>query len=348
MSSKRADPAQIDALVCQMVRSAKAIVGDREVRHRDQHAKHHGCVLATFDVVHPVRELGGLFAQRGSYPAILRPSNSESRGRVPDTRIDGRGLAIKVLLSESKLRPVSAGFSEVPAQDFLLISSPTFFARDLWQLAEIFDWLAHKKALPAFFVRQLDLRGLWLLLRTTNTAMNPLEVAYFSQVPFGTPGHYVKYRVDCAESAGLLAPTTAEKLGGCHLRDVLRRQLRQREVHLRFCVQRKAPRDPLDDPRAQWRGPYEHVADIRLHVQDPGTPERMAAAEALAFNVWNGLPAHEPAGLLNSARKRVYNELQQHRGASPALPASLAGELKTLADLTAEARSSLWARRSVM
>ena len=99
---------------------------------RAQHAKHHGCVQASF-IVHqnlaPEHAIG-VFRPGAKYSAVIRFSNSKGV-RESDKSKDGRGMAIKLrnvpgknILSD---QIPQAGLAE---QDFLISGHPVFFCRD--------------------------------------------------------------------------------------------------------------------------------------------------------------------------------------------------------------------------
>jgi catalase len=118
--------------------NAKAALSSPGQARRAQHAKHHGCVTATFevrgDMAIDIRE--GLFAAPGQYPAYIRSSNGRHRD---DRRPDAHGMAIKLLgVPGEKLPP---GGTHQTAQDFVLVDSEVFFTGD----GAAYAWLSVRR-----------------------------------------------------------------------------------------------------------------------------------------------------------------------------------------------------------
>ena len=83
---------------------------------RNQHAKHHGCVHAYFNVDHqlPPELAVGIFRRGERHKAILRFSNAHETPQA-DCEGDGRDMAIKLMPTD--------GDGE---QDFVLVNNPVF------------------------------------------------------------------------------------------------------------------------------------------------------------------------------------------------------------------------------
>ncbi len=96
----------------------------------DVHVKTHGYAHGQFQVLPSLpHELAqGLFAGEGVYPAVVRFSNAASQPQ-PDAIPDARGMAIKLLSVKGDL--ISVDEQGVPAQDFIMINHPVFFARNV-------------------------------------------------------------------------------------------------------------------------------------------------------------------------------------------------------------------------
>ena len=78
---------------------------------------------------------------------------------------------------------------------------------------------------------------------------------------------------------------------------------------------------PIEDASVDWpqdEAPYVTVARLNLLKQDPDSAagQNLAAAiEASVFDPWAALAAHRPLGEVMRARRVVYFESQQQRGA---------------------------------
>jgi hypothetical protein len=339
-------PQSFQELVESIIESAKAIIDSERRRappapaRRDQHAKHHGCLWAYFDVLPelPPELRVGVFAEPGKrYRAWVRLSNSSPRPQS-DEIYDGRGAAIKLLEVEGE-RAAPAAPDQSATQDFILLNHSAFFAEDLREMAAIFKWQAQERWLPWYFVRHVRLRGLWAISRLATKPDSPLDLTYFSQTPsaFGDCGdddqHAVKYRLRPITGIQPTKPTNAERASGNHLQHVLRRQLLPNEQERRseragteparheamgdavfaFEVQFRRGAESIERSDVSWSGRFTPVAALRVPRQDFDAPERMAFAERIAFSVWNSLSAHKPLGELNRARAAVYSAISAYR-----------------------------------
>lgn len=278
---------------------------------RGQHPKHHGCVEASFRVRDDVPEhlRHGVFAQARQFRALVRFSN----GRVDDDRrSDAHGMAIKLLdVSGVKLL---ANREHETVQDFVLVDSETFFTGDAGDYARVnratmgkrwtrlFAWLAllarprllHR--VSAFIAKQPG---------------SPLDIAYFSTVPYRLGEAAVKYAVVPREQRAAGSVDSPDGLAA-----VLRDQLSEGTASFNFCVdvQSDARAHPIEDPTISWsaRGAKRVVlAELLISSQlvDPASP----FAENLLFSPWHALPAHEPLGYINRARAPIYRAMGEAR-----------------------------------
>ena len=288
---------------------------------RESHPKHHGCVRAEFIVEpglpHDLRV--GIFTKEATYPAWIRFSNANGLRRGgkyrPDINRDIRGAAIK-LMGVAGEKILKEEKNET-TQDFLLISANALIAHDLASFVKL---LAELKVLTLFWFFfnpfHPHLRELGIGLRSPIKIGNPLDVEYFSVVPylFGE-GAAVKYK---------LHPMVDKpsKVPGCPSADYLREAMQQRlaseEVRFAFMVQLQtdAGKMPVEDPSIIWDenlSPFRKVATVRIPVQHFDTPEQMNFCENLSFTPWHSIPEHRPLGGLNRARKVVYEALSKLR-----------------------------------
>lgn len=98
------------------------------VTRRGQHPKHHGCVVADFEVldsIPPEYRLGVFVAPR-RFEALIRFSNGST---YDDREPDAHGMAIKLVAVEGdKLLKKSL---DPRSQDFILTDHPVFFSKSL-------------------------------------------------------------------------------------------------------------------------------------------------------------------------------------------------------------------------
>ena len=287
---------------------------------RDAHPKSHGCVRAEFHIMSNLPDYlkVGVFATATRYPCWIRFSNG-SPNVSGDNTPDVRGIAIKLMSvpGEKVLDPAAT------TQDFVLCNAPAFFVKDLDDYNVFFNAVSTGPLalLTKFFFPSFN-PFKWRLLEMKNLArsmlekvISPLCLRYWSQTPycFGE-NNYAKYTV-IPRSVPILEPAGDSN----RLRSTMKRELATKEsVVLDFLVQIRNPlaNQPLDDSRIEWTeadSPFVHVATIVIPPQDFDTEERRQFDENLSFTPWHTLPAHQPAGVINRARRVVYNAISEFR-----------------------------------
>jgi hypothetical protein len=102
-----------------------------------------------------------------------------------------------------------------------------------------------------------------------------------------------------------------------YLREKLRDGLQQGEVRLDFCVQLfvDEKRTPVEDAYIEWKesdSPPIPIATLVIPEQDID-PQLQQDMEHMAYNPWN-TTEFTPLGLINLARKKVYDASAAHRG----------------------------------
>jgi hypothetical protein len=291
--------------------------GPADVFVRESHPKHHGCVRARFVVEPdlPAELRVGVFAQQPAYSAWIRFSNASPLARNGTFRADGRpdvrGMAIKLEGVEGEKLLEDEG--EETAQDFLLVSADALVARDLADFV---------RALGEFRIGRLlwyflnpfrpRLRELGVGIRSPRRHASPLEVEYFTVVPFLLGDRAVKYKARPVLERRTETPRRAR---ADFLRDAMRERLASGEARFELLVQVQTDpyTMPIEDPSVVWRSPFRKVATIEIPAQRFDTAERMRECEGLSFNPWHSIPEHRPLGGINRARKVVYPALSKLR-----------------------------------
>jgi hypothetical protein len=103
-----------------------------------------------------------------------------------------------------------------------------------------------------------------------------------------------------------------------YLREKLREALREGEVCFDFCIQLfvDEKRTPIEDAYIEWKesdSPPIPIATLILPKQDLD-PQLQEDIEHMAFSPWT-TKEFTPLGLINLARKKVYDASAVHRGA---------------------------------
>lgn len=277
---------------------------------RGQHAKHHGCVTATFTLREDIPEhlRHGIFAESGSFDALIRFSNGKQKD---DREPDAHGMAIKLL-----------GRSETePARDFVLVDNEVFFLANMAEYLFVNRGVAksqRSKVSKGLFIVSLLLRprlAIRLVKFIWHKPASPLKSHYWSTTPYRLGEHQaVKYMARSLQAEGAGAKTGVNGENG--LSDVLVGELRNSAAAFEFGVhvQTDPSRQPIDDPTVNWSAEgakFEKLARIDIPTQtvDP----QSALAENLVFSPRHAREENRPIGAINQARQAVYEAMARHR-----------------------------------
>ena len=303
---------------------------------RGAHAKAHACVRAYFEIDEEAatRLRHGVFATPGKrYRAWIRLSNGHyDLNSSQDYRNDARGMAIKLLQIDGE--PLETDDTGAHSQDFLLTSSPVFFARTMHDYNEL---VAAPRDLRGFFFPGWNpFRWRWKELLAVPKTLTPppasvLDPDYYSITPYKLGPRNVKYGARPCPGRTANAVPPHEQDQADFLQRQLARELRERGACFYFAAQEQKPERgmDLDDATAVWSekdSPFLRLATITIPAQSFLRPEQMAFCENLSFAPWHALPAHRPIGELNRLRRHVYPASSRHRRArnETRVPAALA------------------------
>jgi hypothetical protein len=290
------------------------------IARRDAHAKHHGCVLGSWETTRavPAELAHGVFAPGVRHDAVIRFSNGNPKPQ-PDRKGDGRGMAIKLMgVPGEKLIA-----DERETQDFLLISHPVFFIRD----AE--EYLDFQRASASTF-RQLlffAFNGRSRRIATdilAEQASNPLEIGYHSMTPYllgpRAERRAVKYATVPIGCEGQPLPISMwDRDSDDFLREAMVKQLGPGPAGKPACfdfyvVPRPSEQSPVEDATESWgMEGWIKVARITVPLQSFDSPDQQSFCENLAFTPWHSLPVHQPIGGLNRLRLDTYREISTLR-----------------------------------
>lgn len=302
---------------------------------RDQHAKQHGCLRASFVVASdlPAEFETSLFRRGARYDALVRLSNAQGKPQN-DRTPDGRGIAIKLLgieggsLLDSLAVPLGEQAASRGEQDFLLTNFPVFFGKNVEDYAEFigivsapaapFTLASLRRALKAARFLLVRPRQLWIFARTAlQQVSDPLQVTYHSMTAyqFGYD-RVVRYIVSPAGNAAPrpwpLFPWTG---GWSLLRKTMAARLDPQRAHaatsfhFSICLRAEPTPDDVEDASRYWSRPADReilLARIEIPAQQFDTARQFLFGENLSFNPWRCLPEHRPLGGLNRMRLAVY------------------------------------------
>jgi hypothetical protein len=145
---------------------------------------------------------------------------------------------------------------------------------------------------------------------------NPLEVQYYTNVPFRHgENQAVQYSIKPRSPRRSKIPARPAEN---YLRDAMVHTLHADAWEFDFMVQLQTHphRMPIENASVKWPerlSPYRTVARLRLPRQSFDSPEQLAFADVLRYNPWHSLAAHQPLGNSNRARRSMYLELAKLR-----------------------------------
>ena len=273
----------------------------------------------------------GLFQPNAAYDALIRFSNA--RGEVlGDLSKDQRGIAIRLKTNAAE-NLVPGDRSNI--QDFLMTNTPVSFARSPLQFIEVGEILLGGIAMviPRLvkkygFKEARRILGVFLapLISFTPYQMN----TYWSRTSFNFGEHAIRFLIRPA--VGGQNSSTSQQLFGVlrsvtqgnprresYLREKLRDALKEGEIKFEFYIQLFVDEKltPIEDAYIEWKesdSPPIPIATLIIPKQEFDS-QLEQDMEKIAFNPWN-TNEFTPLGVINLARKKVYDASARHRGAS--------------------------------
>jgi hypothetical protein len=311
---------------------------------RGFHAKVHGCTAARFQVAKDIPEDArvGVFAAGGSdespsptmqpttpggsfevaheYRAWVRFSNGMGT-RQADSRLDTKGLAIKLVgVPGEKIVPEE---SAAKTQDFVFLNSPFSNAGDPRKIVEIGRATSSPAQLAAFFVKNPRIAA-HTAKQLAHKVHSVLSERYWSTTPFKLGKRAIKYSVTPCEDLHASSPVF---LPDDYYREDLAKRLDASGACFDFAVQFQtdASRMPIEDSSVEWdesESPPVRIGRLLLDRPGPSVDPVLAkqqeeACENLGFSIWHSLPEHRPLGVMNRARRVIYETSRSTRKAAP-------------------------------
>ncbi len=306
----------IEQLVAEMSQRVEAISradSKNNIVPRFNQAKTVACVNAQFRVHDniPAELKQGVFSHEQSYPAMLRFANATNQD---DSKKDIRGLSIKLSNVQGPVLWGKPGF-----QDFVLNSYPALFVATPEDFLSFIRARQEDKKL-SFFLNPFDshLKSLWIVLKARKNHMSPLDIRYWSTVPFRlgeSVDQAVKYSViPCSDYITKEAVNAGEN----QLRAAIKSHLQQTSACFHFAVQKQSDPAtmPIEDASVIWDeevSPFQTVATITIEDQNFDDPHALANCESSSFNPWQSLTAHKPLGRMNEVRRQIYSNAARLR-----------------------------------
>lgn len=300
---------------------------------RSVHAKSHGLIEATFEVLdHLPAELAqGLYAKPGKYPAIMRFSTIPG-DVLDDSVVVPYGLAVKVIGAEGQYLPDTKG---VAVQDLLMVNSPTFASPNLKSfyvgqvvLTATTDtgqfWKKWFSAAMRRLARAVDAFGgdSSGLRQFGGPPPHPLGETYYSQTPYRFGRYVAKFAI--FPSSPTLRALTGTPIAVKGRPNALREEVIQAfhrsggewEVRVQL---RNDPAMPVEDSTVRWseeQSPFRTVARIKAKPQPAWSEARAQQVDdGLSFAPWHAMVDHQPLGSINRARRPAYPNAARFREA---------------------------------
>jgi len=294
---------------------------------RSVHAKSFGLLRGSIEVMTdlPAELAQGLFVCPGHYEVLGRFSTPPAE-ELDDRVSLPRAFSLKVLDVHG---PRLEGSEDDTTQDFLMVNSPTFLAKDaaaflrsLRILAATTDKAPAGKRLLSGMLRGAE-KALEAMGGKSSTLIglgghpqtHPLGETFYTQAPLRY-GDYIAKISLVPVSAGLTALTNKPLDNPDHadaLREAINLWFSVHEDNVwDLCVQLNVDLEkmPIEDHAIEWPeeiSPYLPVARLRIPRQPAWTEIRSRAIDdGLSFSPWHALAAHRPLGNVMRARRVAY------------------------------------------
>jgi hypothetical protein len=212
-----------------------------------------------------------------------------------------------------------------PAQDFVMINHPVFFARNVKDYLRLEQVLVQADDNSLATLQGALTGGDWNPLHWHWREMltvariagqlpaHPASNTYFSMAPIRFGNYVAKYRARPAGDRHDSYLDLVQRLGveADAMRLALEATLCAQEILFEFQVQlRTSERTmPIEDASIEWpesESPYRTVAHLLLPRQEIASLRQEDAYQNLSFNVWHALAAHRPLGGINRVRRSAY------------------------------------------
>jgi hypothetical protein len=296
---------------------------------RPFHAKAHGCLYATFNVLEDLNS--GVFKSTNGhlneYKAWVRFSNASGE-MSPDGKDDLRGVAIKLLGVEGDFLDEYPR-DESNTQDFLMTNAPSHFARDTEAMVKFAEALPDKPENNIGALFHMMKKGqLKTSLKARKQTLPPeesmTEIKYYSRVPFLVGGRAAKFSLTPCIEAGHEPQSTKNRSQHFLRADLIEKAEKGFCFNFNVQYQENTCSEDIEDARKEWKTPFHTVAQLIFKPgqkftgtkEDPmEANEQDVKCEETRFNPWHGLKDHRPLGDMNRARLSVYYMIQGARKA---------------------------------
>lgn len=281
---------------------------------RGGNTKTFGIVRAEFEVHDnlPPEFRHGIYAKPHTYRAWVRFSGPGPYITPDIDDVGAMSISVKLMgVPGEKLMS-----DEKHTLDLTGVSTPTFVTGDLRANANLQrESLRNAQILHFLNLRDNHMLDLLMQALWTRTQTSPLEVAYFSCVPYLLgPGQAMQFSFWPKDGRRTRIPRLPLRPPDDYLRQAMVRTLAKQEAafDVRLQLQRDPHRMPIENAAVYWPERLStrvSVATLRIPPQTFDSPSQLAFARQLSFNPWHTIAEHRPLGNQSRARKRMYAEL---------------------------------------
>ncbi|MGE7368549.1 catalase family protein [Neorhizobium sp. NPDC001467] len=333
------EPATARELADTMLQIAEKTYSDSGHAIRCVHAKSHGLLEARVEVPEglPPHLAQGLFAQPGSYQAVIRLSTTPG-DLLHDSVSTPRGMALKILDVDGARLP---GSERSTSQDFVLVNGREFnspsgkaFLKNLKLLAKTTDRMEGTKEFLAKILKGAEAaleavgrESAVLKAMGGNPETHILGEEFYSQLPLRYGDHIAKIRVvPASENLKALAGT---KVDTSDDGNVLRHAVQQFfedeaarwDLQVQLCLDLEEMSVEGVEAWDEEKSPFVTVAHIIADSQPAWNEQRADTVDdGMHFSPWNGLAAHQPLGSIMRLRKLAYERSAAFRSQRNQIP----------------------------
>ncbi len=345
------DEAQVfDELSQTMQHITRSMASRYRHAYRPVHAKSHGVLLGTFEVLPNLPEhlAQGLFAHPATYPVILRFSTNPG-DMLADSVSSPRGLALKVLNVEG---PKVANHSGELTQDFVCINADAFTAPDPKGFLEQIKLFEKTLETPEGVKHIVSVAA-----RATNAVLRAIHLPSSTLEGIGAPathilgesfstvaplrfGNYVA-KIGFAPASDSLKQLTGKgiDLGADYnalellIKEFFQNQSGVWDVKAQLALAPEAAAAgskhdgdhfPIEKADKKWpedKSPWQAIGRFAVEPQESYSDARqLFVDEQLSFSPWHALEEHRPLGGVMRSRLKAYEEAARYRAQRNARP----------------------------
>ena len=269
--------------------------------------KPHGCLKGHFQVISNLEPAlrTALFSPGASYPAWISFWADDERKSDSEPTLQHAAIKLTEVDGEKFTGPEAE-------HDLFFSSHPVFPFADVETYAEALEAISQDRQ-TSFFFNPLrpGLQAFQIYKAMREQHRDLLAIRWWSVFPhkYG-PERAVKFSLRPCVDAMTKRSNYGAGMNAGFLRERLIETTGSAPTCLEFMVQFQTDPEtmPIENPAVHWDetvAPYIPIARLAIPAQSPPA-EQDETCDSLAFNPWRALPAHQPLGGINRARRRIF------------------------------------------